>query len=194
MRQRGFTLLEVLIALAILGVSLVALLTTNSASMANAGRARDVTIAALLARSKMIDIEQKLFDEGFTEGEQEDKGDFSDEKHPEVTWEYKVSEIELDLTGLGSLCGGFGEAGGDGVECEGMVGGMGGMFEGFTQDLGRSVRLVELVVTWPVGAKYHESMSVRAVVSRDDFNLNMTNPLTDQQQQQQQQQQEPPRK
>ncbi|MEM6734211.1 MAG: prepilin-type N-terminal cleavage/methylation domain-containing protein, partial [Myxococcota bacterium] len=63
--KRGFTLLEVMIALLILAVSLAVLLQAQAGSLANSSRARDMTVATLLARSKMIDIEQVVFDEGF---------------------------------------------------------------------------------------------------------------------------------
>ena len=168
---RGFTLMEVMISLAILGMSLGVLLTSQASSLDNASRSRDLTIATLLARGKMIDLEQELFDEGFTEGDQTDSDAFTEEGHPEIKWESKISEIQLDLSGMMDMCGGFGDEGGDDADCEGMLGGMGGMLDGFMEDLGRSLRLVELTVTWPVGDKYTENMVVRAVVSREDFNF-----------------------
>jgi len=58
--ELGFSLLEVLIALLILAMSLTILLSSQSSSMAAASRSRDITIATLLARSKMVDIERKI--------------------------------------------------------------------------------------------------------------------------------------
>ena len=95
---RGFSLLEVVIALAILGMSLAVLLQSQASSINNAGRSRDLSIAALLARSKMIDIEVELHDEGFTLGDQEANGDFGDEGHEEIKWTSTVKEIEIDLS------------------------------------------------------------------------------------------------
>ena len=106
--DRGFTLLEVVISLAILAISLMMLLTINASSLSDAGRARDLTIATLLARSKMIDLEQMLFDEGFTEGDQNEEGDFGDEGHPDIKWEAEIIQVELDISGLSSMCEGFG--------------------------------------------------------------------------------------
>ena len=101
----GFSLLEVLIALAILGISLTVLLQSQAASLDNAGRSRDLTQATLLARGKMIDIEKHLFHAGFQMGTEEDSGDFSEEGHKDILWKYRISEIELDLTALASVCG-----------------------------------------------------------------------------------------
>lgn len=53
MRQRGFTLLEVLVATMIMGVAVVGLLSAISTSMRNAARLADYDRVALLARAKM---------------------------------------------------------------------------------------------------------------------------------------------
>ncbi|MEZ4272460.1 MAG: hypothetical protein R3C68_13840 [Myxococcota bacterium] len=162
--------MESVIALAILGISLTVLLTTQAASMGNAARARDLTLASLLARSKMIDIERYLFDEGFTEGDVSESGQFGDEGHEEISWKYTVSEIEMDIGSLDALCsllgGGEGDQGGE-FGCEEMLSGLGGLFDGFMNDFGRSMRLVELVVTWPVGHRYSDSMTVRALMTEN---------------------------
>jgi general secretion pathway protein I len=159
-------------AIAILAVSLAVLLEAQVSSLAFAGRARSLTIAALLARSKMIDIERDLADEGFTLGEQEESGDFGDETHPEITWKYKISEIELDMSSMGSMCGEDDESG-----CAGMVSGIGGAFEGMLTEIGKSVRVVALTVTWPDG-KYTESMGVRAMLTAEDLSApTPANPL-----------------
>jgi len=174
-RPRGFTLIEVVVALAILAVSLTVLLSVQAASMRSAGRVRDLTIATLLARSKMVDIEQELFDEGFTTGEQEDDGDFSDESYREFKWKSKVTELEITLDTLGDLCEGFEEGNEDSGEggCSDMLGGFGGPLEAVMGEISNSVRFVELSITWPVGlgGKYKESMTVSALVTREDYGI-----------------------
>ena len=86
----GFTLLEVVIAMAILAVVLVALFDITSASMASHVYAKKLTVATLLARSKMTDIEQELYDKGFPNDDDEDAGDFSDDGWPSVKWRSKI--------------------------------------------------------------------------------------------------------
>lgn len=52
MRQAGFTLLEVVVAMAILGLSLMAIFDLNAGAVSMHTYAKKVTVASLLARSK----------------------------------------------------------------------------------------------------------------------------------------------
>jgi general secretion pathway protein I len=54
--ERGFTLLEVLVATVIMAIAVVALLSTMTTSMRNAARLTDYDRAALLARAKMDEL------------------------------------------------------------------------------------------------------------------------------------------
>lgn len=94
-RQRGFTLLEVLIALAILASALTILLGTMANSGQQALFSNELTTVSLLARTKMVDIEYELMEEGFSEGEQSYSGDFADEGRPDIKWEATVRPVEI---------------------------------------------------------------------------------------------------
>jgi general secretion pathway protein I len=56
MRERGFTLLEMLVATVIMGVAVVGLLSAISASLHNASRLTDYDRAALIAKRKMDEL------------------------------------------------------------------------------------------------------------------------------------------
>lgn len=88
--RRAFTLLEVMVALSILALSLTAIFSINSSSVYGHVYAKKLTVATLLARSKMTDIEQQLFDKGFQTDDDEDAGDFSDEGWPSYKWRAKI--------------------------------------------------------------------------------------------------------
>ena len=77
-------------ALAILGVSLVAVLDINASAVYSHVYAKKLTVATLLARSKMTDLEQKLYDEPLSADDDEDAGDFSAEGWPGYKWRAKV--------------------------------------------------------------------------------------------------------
>ena len=64
MRARGFTLLEVMIAVAILGLSLTAIFSSEVGAANVAQRARRQNVAATLARCKMGEIEEIIAVEG----------------------------------------------------------------------------------------------------------------------------------
>ncbi len=90
MNRRAFTLLEVVVALAILGVALVAILQISGNAITSHIYAKKLTIATLLARSKMIDLEQELMDKPLPSDDTEDSGDFSDEGWSGYKWRSKI--------------------------------------------------------------------------------------------------------
>lgn len=98
--RRGFTLLEVMIALSILALSLTVVAGINANSFQSSNYARGLTVATLLGRSKMLDVELKLQEDGFAQGDTEEDGDFSDEGHPSVDWTVYVRPIDVDVTQL----------------------------------------------------------------------------------------------
>lgn len=61
----AFTLLEVMVAVAILGISLAAIFGSEAGAIRAGARARHITMATLLARCKMGEIEEQLMTEGF---------------------------------------------------------------------------------------------------------------------------------
>ncbi|HEY8370356.1 MAG TPA: type II secretion system minor pseudopilin GspI [Thermodesulfobacteriota bacterium] len=82
----GFTLLEVLVALVILGVALVGLLSAQSAAVRLRSQAEELTLATFLLETKMTDVQMGDFPEvGTTEG------DFGDD-YPGYTWQQVVSD------------------------------------------------------------------------------------------------------
>jgi len=89
-RRAGFTLLEVIVSLAILGLALMAIFDLNAGAVAMHSYTKKLTVASLLARSKMIDIEQELYDKGFNNDDEEKSGDFSDEGWSTFKWRARI--------------------------------------------------------------------------------------------------------
>jgi general secretion pathway protein I len=114
-RVRGFTLIEVMLALAILGMSLVILVRSVAGNITSAQDSFYMGIATDLARAKMLDIEEKLLEEGFQETEQEEEGDFGDEGWSSIKWKVLVEPVELpNIDTLMNLSGEKGEGQGSG--------------------------------------------------------------------------------
>jgi general secretion pathway protein I len=61
----GFTLLEVMVAMAILAISLGAVFSTEAGAIRMAARARKMGFASMLVRCKMGEIEEQILSEGF---------------------------------------------------------------------------------------------------------------------------------
>lgn len=87
--KAGFTLLEVMIAMAILAAALVAIFQMQSQSISMASETRFMTTASLLAQSKMADIEA-----GTSLGNQSQKGDFAPE-YPDYAWSIQVADTQI---------------------------------------------------------------------------------------------------
>lgn len=131
--SRGFTLLEVMIALAILGVSLVALAGINTGAMNMHAFSKRLTVATLLARSKMADIESKLQSDGLPSDDETEDGNFEADGYPEFKWRAeiirpKTEDINtanlLAMTGTGLTGDSSGAAaGGPLAGLTGMLGG-----------------------------------------------------------------------
>lgn len=95
-RALGFTLLETMVALAILALSLMAIFNLNSGAISMHAYSKKLTVASLLARSKMTDLEQELYDKGFNNDDEEKTGDFSDEGWSSFKWRAKIIAPRTD--------------------------------------------------------------------------------------------------
>jgi general secretion pathway protein I len=106
--KRGFTLLEVMISLAILAVGLVAISSLNGGAVAMHAYGRRATEASLLLRGKMLDVEDELQKNGFSDFNDEKHGDFSDDGAPEYAWSAEIlkPDVQLDPAQLLNLVGG----------------------------------------------------------------------------------------
>jgi general secretion pathway protein I len=115
MRQRGFTLMEVMVALALLGLGLVVLIKSAANNINAAEQSHMMGIATDLARGKMYDIEEKLLKEGFTDTDQSqtDLKPFDEEGWPNIFYSYKVEVVEMpDFDQLQAMAQGKGSAAG----------------------------------------------------------------------------------
>ncbi len=128
--KRGFTLLEVMISLAILAVGLVAISSLNGGAVAMHAYGRRATQAALLLRGKMLDVEDELQKNGFSDFNDEKHGDFSDDGAAEYAWSAEVlkPDVQLDPAQLLNLVGGGTQ--GQGTQAGGGAGAIAGMLLG----------------------------------------------------------------
>jgi general secretion pathway protein I len=88
-KANGFTLMEVMIAMAILAIALVAVFQLQSQSISMSTESRFMTTAALLAQSKMVEVEA-----GSSLVNHKDDGDFGPD-YSQYTWHLEVGDTQL---------------------------------------------------------------------------------------------------
>jgi general secretion pathway protein I len=95
--SRGFTLIEVMFALALLGLALVVLIKSAAGSIFNAEQAHLLGVATDLGRGEMYEIEETLLKDGFsdTDQSQNDWKGFDEQGWPNIKYTYKVEAVEM---------------------------------------------------------------------------------------------------
>lgn len=94
--QKGFTLLEIMVSLAIISIAMIAMLSLGNRSIGVHDHLQRITQATLLAQQKMSESELRAKEGGLAQL-QESNGDFA-EPFAEYRW-----RIELDDTPLPSV-------------------------------------------------------------------------------------------
>ena len=87
--KKGFTLMEVMVAMAILAIALVSIFQLQSQSISMATDSRFLTTAALLAQSKMVEIETQS-----TLSNKTESGDFGPD-YPQYAWQLVIDDTQL---------------------------------------------------------------------------------------------------
>ncbi len=132
-KERGFTLLEIMVAVAILSISLVALLNFQGNTMIKSGRAEKMTEATMLAKMRMAEVEleiEKIQKKGDFPEEKTEEGNF-EEPFGAYRWKVSIKSIALPAPVAG-------EEG----SIEGLVG------RQLTEEIAKTVREVRLDVFW----------------------------------------------
>lgn len=130
---RGFTLLEVMVAMAILAGALASIVGLTGSSMMKSERAGKLLVATMLAREKMADLELEI-ERGKLKGEfpeeKEEQGKF-EEPFDGYSFEVKIKRVELPAPVVGE---------------EGSVQDLVG--KQLTKEIAQTVRELKLTVKW----------------------------------------------
>lgn len=124
--RAGFTLVEIMVALAILAVAMTVLVETQGGAVLATLESERYLVATSLAEEKLAEVQFRLEREGFSQSDIEEGGDFSeyaasfggtlntdDMDFSEYQWAYTIREVDF---ALGDIQGAMGE-----MQEEGLV-------------------------------------------------------------------------
>ncbi|MCM2278700.1 MAG: prepilin-type N-terminal cleavage/methylation domain-containing protein [Oligoflexia bacterium] len=159
--EGGFTLLEVVIALAIMVLAFASILSVESGSINASARARQMNIVGMLAKSKMVETEYQIEGKSFEEIGKEAGGAF-EAPYEDYRWTTAVKELEFPNLASGKQEQGA-VAGSEGAD---MISGL------LTKFLSQSVREVTVTVFWKRGnAEQSFALSTYWVDLNHEFSL-----------------------
>ena len=92
MNSKGFTLIEVMIAIGVLAIGFGAILVAENNSLDVTIRAKRMTTVATLAKNAIIQAERELVGKTFLEVKKESSGQF-EAPYADYHWERKIKEI-----------------------------------------------------------------------------------------------------
>jgi general secretion pathway protein I len=117
--RRAFTLLEVMVAVAILGLGLVTILTAQTGLFASSKRAATMSEAVSLARCKMSEIEEQLLRNGYQLTAQDEEGPCCEDEESALRCKWSIAPVTLPDFNAASADAGAGDTSG-GMTLEGL--------------------------------------------------------------------------
>lgn len=168
----GFTLLEVMVAVALLSLGIVVLLQVQARSIQLAQQARNLSVATGLARAKLYDCEQDLRKKGFSIGDYDEEGRFEEAGFENFFWECHGYKPELPVPDATDIASGLGAGGsaGAGDSSSGAMSAMAGagdaagigagmiapVFSQMAQVVGEAIRELVVIVRWKEGDSWEQ--------------------------------------
>ena len=171
---RGFSLLELMVAIAILGMSIVVLLQVQARSIQIAQQARTLTVATQLARGKLLDCEQDLKHKGFSVGDYKEEGKFDEEGYDDFYWSCYAYQPDLPVPDASSIASAASEADPGNIAEDGLasvgVGMIAPVLANLSQVMKDSVRELVVIVRWQEGKDWEDLRVVTHVIDKKGIN------------------------
>jgi general secretion pathway protein I len=178
-KTAAFSLLEVMVALAILTVGMVSLLQVQARSAQLAIEARELTVATMLARGKLYDCQTDLLKKGFSVGDYDEEGNFDDESYPKFYWECHAFKPEMptgdgvgDMASAASALGGAagGDAAADNGAADMSMQMLAPVLQQMASVMGDSIRELVVIVRWGEGEDRRDIRVTTHVIDKTPVN------------------------
>jgi general secretion pathway protein I len=181
-RSKGFTLLEVMVAIALLAMGLMLLLQVQARSIQLAQQARNISVATGLARAKLYDCEQDFLKKGFSIGDYDEEGRMDEEGFDNFFWECHAYKPEMPVPDATDITTGMTQGAAAAAEqneslqgiagaassSEAMAGVGAGMLGPVLAQvatvIGESIREMVVIVRWQEGEGWEELRVVTHIV------------------------------
>jgi prepilin-type N-terminal cleavage/methylation domain-containing protein len=171
--KRAFSLLEVMIAVAILAIGLVVLLQVQTRSVMLAQEARDMTVATMLARGKLLDCQADLVKKGFSVGDYDEQGTFDEEGYAQFSWECHGYKPDMPVADTADITQAMSGGGDDAPAQPGADMGMqflAPIMSQMSSILGDSIRELVVIVRWGSGDETQEMRVTTHVIDKTAVN------------------------
>ncbi|HLD99902.1 MAG TPA: prepilin-type N-terminal cleavage/methylation domain-containing protein [Bdellovibrionota bacterium] len=139
--KSGFTLLETMIAMAIMMVAFASILAVESGSINASNRAKQLNIVAMLAKNQMIEAEYEIEGKTFEEVKKKDGGNFA-QPYQDYRWTMEIKEIKFPSLN-------FGGSKASGGEDDGGITGL--MTKLLTNYISKAIRELTVTIFWKKG-------------------------------------------
>ncbi len=145
LNDNGFTLLEVIIAMAIMVLAFTAILAVQSGSLQATIKSRQLNVVAMLARNRMVDAEFQIQGKAFNEVQEVLEGVF-EAPYQDYRWKQEIKEIEFPAMNLGKANATDAGSEGGGVDALSEK-----LYKLFGQYLSQAIRLVNVTIIYKRG-------------------------------------------
>lgn len=168
----GFTLLEVMVAIAIMALAMGVITEIEAHAIEKTNDAKAYVVSTLLLRGKILDVQQKLAEDGFGDFAKVLEGDFSEEGYPGFRWAARVRKLEVPIpTDVGGAGANQAKEGSGGLSLATLA----PMLQNVGSVLENSVRELEVRVLWMDGTYQRHVAVVTHVISREALAAGMLN-------------------
>jgi prepilin-type N-terminal cleavage/methylation domain-containing protein len=156
--QAGFTLLETMIAMAIMMVAFASILMVQSSSVNTSMKAKQMNVVAMLARNEMIRFESDIEGKPFNEVKKDETGQFK-EPYQDYTWVRTVREMKFPSLNMGGGGDGAAKGGDDPAATTGVDQVTELLTKLMTKYFSDAIREITVTIKWKRG-KGEQSFSV----------------------------------